>query len=313
MREPAPATPVPNGHDPLQWRAQSLNSAGFFRFLHEVISRMPEDLTEHLGEVISDWVGFYLPKVHEALRRNLSVVKPGLPDAEYRELARRTIVNYSLGVKDYLLHAAGKLSRFEMAGEPSPGLRERMDEGKGFILVSAHFGNFEMGAALLQRYGLRGTIVALPEEVAAIDALRVGTRAGWGAETLAVGSDLETFLVAKKRLADGGALAMLVERHLPRNELPVKFFGRDCKFLRTPAQLARHTGAPLVPVAALRVGQSRYLMDCGEPIYFPGTRNEADLVEGMQQIADYFEAHIRRNPDHWFNFYDYFGKREAGA
>lgn len=304
MSEPPPQPPV--DHDPLKWRAQSLNSAGFFALLQAVLEAVPEDLNEQLGEVVTGWVAHYLPAVQTALAANLAVTAPGRAPAEYRAMALETVVHYSLGVKDYLLQSAGKLSRFRMDGEPSPGVRDMIEIGRGFILVSAHLGNFELGSALIQRYGLNGAIVALPEEIAAIDALRVGTRRNFGVDTLAVGTELDTFLRARRRLEQGGVLAMLVERHLPGNAVPVQFFGRTCHFLRSPAQLARLSGVPLVPVAVHRVGQSAYRLECGDPIRVPGTRREEDLVAAMQQVANFFEGWIRRHPDQWFNFYDYF-------
>jgi KDO2-lipid IV(A) lauroyltransferase len=293
-------------HDPGRWRAKSLNAAIFFRMIHEVAAHIPEELTEDVGEVIAHWIGHLVPPVIEALKRNCRVVRPGLSAAEYEVIARRTIVTYGLGIKDYLLKGAGRLSHFEIEGAPPPPMRALIDARKGFLLVSAHFGNFEMGSAMMQRYNVPGTVVALPEDVAEIDRMRVDNRRMHGAETLVVGSDLDTLIKAKRDLASGHALAMLVERHLPKNALPVQFFGRTCYFLRTPALLARHSGAPLIPVAIIRTGRSRYRMHSGDPIRVAGTREEAGLIAATQQVADFFAEFIRKHPDHWFNFYDYF-------
>lgn len=295
-----------SAQDPHRWRAQSWNSSGLFRLIEELIGRLPEDFSEQLGELLAHWAGWLLPGTLKALRANIEGVRPGLPAAEYEILARRTLVQYSLGVKDYLLQSSDRLQKFEMTGEPSQGVRDLMAQGKGFLIVSAHYGNFELGSYMLQKHNMQAAIIALPEEVAAIDAMRVRNRQAFGVETLPVGSELDTFLAAKRHLAQGRALAMLVDRQLPKNGIPVNWFGKRCLFLRTPAQLARHSGAPLVPVSVTRLGQSRYRMDCGEPVIVPGTRNESDLVDAMQQVADFFAARISRHPDQWFNFYDYF-------
>ena len=276
--------------------------------IHEVATHVPEEMTEDLGEIISHWIGHLVPPVIEALKNNLRVVRPGLGPAEYEVMARRTIVQYGLGIKDYLLKGAGRLSLFQLDGEPPPPLLELINNHKGFLLVSAHFGNFEMGSAMMQHYNVPGTVIALPEEVAEIDRMRVANRRAHGAETLVVGSDLDTLIKAKRDLSNGHALAMLVDRHLPKNSLPVQFFGRTCQFLRTPAMLARHAGAPLVPVAIVRTGRSRYHLHTGDPIRVAGVREEAGLIAAMQQVADFFEGFIRKHPDHWFNFYDYFAK-----
>ena len=81
---------------------------------------------------------------------------------------------------------------------------------------------------------------------------------------------------------------------------------RNRQFLRSPALLARHAGAPMIPIAIVRTGRSHYHLHTGEPIRVGGVREEAGLIAATQQVADYFAGFIRKHPDHWFNFYDYF-------
>ena len=293
-------------HDPHRWRARSINSASLFKVMFELVTRIPDELGEEMGALMCRWTAHLLPQVIGALKSNIRVVRPGLSPAEYEAIAQQTFINYGLGVKDYFLKGAGKLDHFEIGGVPPPSVMGLINGKQGFLIASAHFGNFEIGTAMMQRFGVPGAVMALPEEVAAINEMRVNYRIAFGTETLVVGSDIETFLKAKRDLANGHALALLVDRHLPKNSLPVQFFGRTCHFMRTPALLARHAGVPIVPIAILRTGRGIYHVEFGEAIKVPGRREEEGLITAMQQAADFFAIHLRRHPDHWFNFYDYF-------
>jgi predicted LPLAT superfamily acyltransferase len=101
-------------------------------------------------------------------------------------------------------------------------------------------------------------------------------------------------------------LALLGERDGSSHTIRLDFFGKPTNIPVGPAYLALASGAPVIPVfVPLENGKYSTLMD--EAIYFRGghsQHNEA-IRSGMQRLATVFERYIRKYPDQWYNFFDF--------
>ena len=150
------------------------------------------------------------------------------------------------------------------------------------------------------------TVVAMSEASREVNDARRQIREALGVETLEVRQTLETALHLRRQLAANRIIAMLVDRHLGRDRVTVKFLGRDASFLRTPALLAYMTGAPIVPCFIERVGPGRFLAQPGTPIRVSreGPRDEA-IQAATQKIADAVAVKVREHPEYWYHFYRY--------
>ena len=99
---------------------------------------------------------------------------------------------------------------------------------------------------------------------------------------------------------------MLVDRHLGRDRVSVKFLGREASFLRTPALLAYMTGAPILPCFIERIGAGRFAAQPGTPIRVAreGPRDAA-ILAATQEIADALAVRVRAHPEDRYHFYRY--------
>jgi len=96
-------------------------------------------------------------------------------------------------------------------------------------------------------------------------------------------------------------LAVLVDRPLANEGVPVTFFGRTTRVPGGAATLALRTGSPVVPAALVRnPGGNGYLAHIGPPIVGQGDDGDVEMV--MQRIMSWLEGIIRRYPDQWFMF-----------
>ena len=64
----------------------------------------------------------------------------------------------------------------------------------------------------------------------------------------------------------GRAVALLVDRAYPEDQVVVPFFGRPTPFLRSPALLARFCGCEILPGFFLRNPDGSYFNVWGEPL-----------------------------------------------
>ena len=81
---------------------------------------------------------------------------------------------------------------------------------------------------------------------------------------------------------------------------PVRLLGHRVLLPPGPASLARHTGAPLLPVFCVLGTGARYVVRIHKPIRVPRTADrDADLLCAMEQYVPLFDRYLRAHPDHW--------------
>jgi KDO2-lipid IV(A) lauroyltransferase len=107
----------------------------------------------------------------------------------------------------------------------------------------------------------------------------------------------------------GRAVALLVDRAYPEDQVLVSFFGRSTPFLKSPALLARFADCPILPGFFLRNPDGSYRNVWGERIFADRSLSpEDDAARMMGRVAAELEDVIRGNPTQWFNFYRFWGE-----
>jgi KDO2-lipid IV(A) lauroyltransferase len=176
--------------------------------------------------------------------------------------------------------------------------------GRGFLLVTGHVGNWEMGAVTLKAHGLTAAVVGQPELDPNVQEMRLKLRARLGVESIDIGSTMATAFKVRAAVDRGRAVALLVDRAYPEDRVFVPFFGRPTPFLRSPALLARFCACPILPGFFLRAADGSYFNVWGEPLW-PDTSlsPEEDAARLMTRVAADLEKVVRAHPTQWFNFY----------
>ncbi len=176
--------------------------------------------------------------------------------------------------------------------------------GRGFLLVTGHVGNWEMGAVTLRAHGLVPAVVGQPELDPNVQEMRQQLRERLGVESIDIGSSMSTAFRVRKAVENGRAVALLVDRAYPEDEVIVPFFGRPTPFLRSPALLARFCGCEILPGFFLRHPDGSYFNVWGEPLSAdPRLSPDEDAARVMSRVAADLERVIRLHPTQWFNFY----------
>jgi len=265
-------------------------------------------------------VSHAMSSVRDALVDNLRAVFPHESESQLRRRAYRTCHTYTDDWMDFMRSLswsrAQVLERFSY--EHSERLTDALSLGRGAILVTGHFGNWEAGAVLMKALQVPLTVVAMPEPDPNVNWIRHRVRAELQADTIEVRQSLDTPLQIRRRLSEGRTVAMLIDRHVDRDRVPVTMFGRQTHFLGAPALLAYLTGAPLVPIFLVREGRGRFRARPQEPIMVDRTGNRDTQVQrAAQQVATLLEREIAARPECWYQFYRYWedtdGHRAPGT
>lgn len=241
------------------------------------------------GRIIAPVVGF-----RRIIRRNLAMVCPELTPDEISHIARavpdnatRTLIEIFSG--DEFLKVAG---RAEIHGaEGLAALEQAHAEGRGVILVSGHFGNYDVPRGVLSRRGFRvgGLYRPMsnryfnPRYVAAISRISQPvfprSRRGLG--------EMVRFL------RGGGMVGMLIDQRM-KHGAPLTFFGHTAYTALSAAEMALKYDALVVPVYGLRRADGVNFDLLIEPPI------EHTTPEQMtQKLNDSLEAHVRRHMTQW--------------
>lgn len=312
MTEPVESTMRPAA-EPTRgwWSTHALNSGLIFGLTMRGVRTLPRGVAYALGHV-STWIAWRLmPRVTDAVAANLAPIYPDASMAERRRMALRNFRSYANDTIDFLraLPASAEESRqmFDLRQQSGEIFQRVLREGRGAIVVTGHYANWEIGGILMRRVlDLPLTVLAMAEADPDVQRMRNQTRDLMGIETLEVRQSMATALKIRETLARNRVVAMLVDRHIGRDRVAVTFFGRRVWFLHTPALLAYMTGAPLVPCFLERVGRGAFTTVAFEPIYVDrdAPRDRA-IEDAMQRVAACLEERIRLKPHLWYAFYPY--------
>ncbi|HXI30072.1 MAG TPA: lysophospholipid acyltransferase family protein [Vicinamibacterales bacterium] len=296
---------------PRRWTLHGLNNGTIFSATYRGVGALPRGVSYAIGRA-GTWLAWRLMReTRAAIADNLRPLFPHESPASLERRARTTLGAYAGDVIDFIrsLRApdAALPALFEYVPSDADLFFNELAKGKGIILVSGHYGNWEAGGVFLRRITkLPVAVVAMPEADPDVDRVRREIRALIGADTIHVGQSLDTALQIRRRLAANSIVAFLMDRHIGRDRVEVRFLGRRAYFQRTPALMGFMTGAPLVPSFMERVGPSHFIVRAGTPIVVDRDRPRDEAVQAAAQaFADQLEARVRAHPEFWYQFYRY--------
>ncbi len=185
-----------------------------------------------------------------------------------------------------------RLDRFSVSGPGLAALEQAQAAGKGAIIVSGHFGQWEAVRAVLKARAMECGAVYRPQTNRNYQRrLLAGIEAG-GLPILPTGHSGTKALV--RHLRAGGIIAILLDEKYPEGER-LSFLGQPALTSLSAAQLALKYDLPMVPAYGTRTGDgSTFAVEFEAPIA------HTDAVTMTQTFNDSLSARIRATPGQWY-------------
>ena len=212
---------------------------------------------------------------------------------------------------DRLFLVRGELERFEFDRVGTELMRETIAEGRGALLLGAHFGSFEAMRAAGRDSALPINILAHNENARMIAAFLDEVSAGQSrVKVIEIDPDDRTYILTVKQRIEAGELVAILGDRLGLNDraTTVEFFGAPARLPAGPYIMASVLRCPVFMVFGTFVAPRRYVLRCellAERVVLPRSSRDPSITAYAQQFAARLEHYARRAPDNWFNFYDF--------
>ena len=223
-------------------------------------------------------------------------------EAEARRTARASFSNYLVYLVDF----------FRLIGSTREELRERVvsDDwarvsaertGRGIVAMTLHYGNWDLGAALIAQHGVGVAAIADRFPNARVNDFVIRSRQHLGM-TIIPADRMGPGLI--RALRNNDVVAVLLDIPAPVNGIHIEFFGDTIAVSDGPARLALRTGATVVAGMVPRHAPwGEAVRAKAEPIAFTPTGDEAaDARALMQTVFTHLERQVRRDPAQWYIF-----------
>jgi KDO2-lipid IV(A) lauroyltransferase len=276
------------------WRVE----AAAFDIFAAVIRALPTDAASNLGARVARLFG-PMTGSHKVAERNIALAFPQMGPADRRRLLDQQWDNvgrvfFELPVMDRLTPKGG---RVEVVG--AERLAAIASGGKPAVLISGHFSNWEVMAAVIVESGVECEITYRAANNPYVDQRIIESRRRYGVRLLAPkGGDGARELLAALR--KGVSVAILNDQKYDGG-VAAPFFGRTVHTLPAAVRLALRFGVDLQPMSVQRLSGARFRCVVHEPIVLADSGDKsADIEAGVRQINAFIEARVRERPHEWF-------------
>lgn len=284
--------------------------------LAEFLSRVfPRRVGYGIARRIADGYVLFDRQGRENVIRNLARIHAHsgvtLSRRALRVLARENFLNFAKYLVDFFhfLHLEpARARRLIDFGNARAVHDELLARGKGVIFLSAHLGNWELGAAAIAQLGYKLNAVALWQPDPKLNALYQSYRTARCINPIPFGKAARGCLAALKR---NETVALVGDRDYSGARDTFAFFGQPARLPTGPAKLALATGAAILPIVLVRRPDDTFAFVTEPPIIPDPTRDTVEDI--MRRVTGTLERIISAHSEQWYLFHDLWNIEEDRA
>ncbi len=274
---------------------------GAYRLAVAVLRLVPERVALRFGEGVGWLAGTVFRIRWRTVQEHLRQAFPEKSEAwrartarrSFRHLGREAVATFRLGA----MGPEQVRERTELEGFAE--LEEAWRRGGGAIVVTGHFGNWEVGGASLSARGIPLDVVAQRQRNPLFD---IDLNRNRERLRMVVIDRAKAPRQVLRSLRRGRVVAIVGDQNTRRGGAFVEFFGRPAATARGVAVFALRTGAPIfLGIARRRPGfPQRYYVTLEQVRYEPTGDMEVDVVRLTEAHTLHLERQVRETPEQYF-------------
>lgn len=283
-----------------------------FKFLEKVIPLFPLSFIRFIAKMKGKLFYYILPIRKKTAYNNLKLAFPEKPDKEINHIIKGCYINVITVIAEFFYFPKLNKDRLsKLITLEKPGLfAEKIKLGKGLVVISAHFGNWELMAFGGSQFaGLPINVIVKEQSNLKLDKEINRMRELCGNKMIDMGHAMREVL---SLLRQNKIIAMLGDQAAPKENVKVDFFVPGVPVFEGAARFAIKTGAPVIFGIPFRNEDNSYFLKLFEidmnkyKVY-----NDENVKLLTQEHAKILEDCIRQRPDHWLWFHKRFKNVEG--
>jgi len=177
-------------------------------------------------------------------------------------------------------------------------LNNALAKNKGVILLTAHFGNWELSALAAAIRGYPMLVLAREQRHPRLNRLLNSYREKKGCRVIQKGMGLREIIRSLKR---NELVGMLGDQSAGRRGAWIDFFSRPASTPRGPVEIALRTGSEILPSFMVREkgGRHRLVIEAPLGLDRDGGNREDKVISSLKRFNELLESYARKYPAQW--------------
>ena len=276
---------------------------GIYKTFKVILSLLPRRFRNRVLTLLAAWAYRVSKKHRIIIDRNLDIAYEGkLEQQEKQHIGKAAFENlidtvFGIIERDGISHKK-VLENVSFEGEEI--IERYKKEGKHFILVTGHYGNWELLSQVIAlKFDLKLVGVGRKLDSDLMDRVLKQNREQFNVEMVYKRGALKGCIDA---IRDQKIVGILTDQHIRRNQsIDVTFFGHKATHTPLASILSRKFGLDMIPAFIHTEDYKHYKVTIYDPIQTRKTDNqEEDLAILTQAQSDMMERVIRQDPRQWF-------------
>ncbi len=222
-----------------------------------------------------------------------------LTEKDIHNLARKSFQNMGKTLIEFLTFPAYSIEDLikMVSIKGKNNFINAMAEGKGVIVITAHFGNWELIFHVLSAFTKKLSAIAQPFKNKQLNKLVKEYRTSHG------GKIIDKKHAVKQSLAllnDGFCIIVLSDQDAGKNGIFIDFLGIPASTAKGSILFALRTGARVIEIFDIRQEDDSHIISISEPLKLSITGNiERDIETNTIRIVKDLEELILKYPSQW--------------
>jgi KDO2-lipid IV(A) lauroyltransferase len=216
---------------------------------------------------------------------------------DQRSIGREAMQNFVMGLAEFtrlpLVDRAYVSKRVAIDGLAS--LDQVLRAGRGAILITGHFGSWELPGCVLAMLGYPVDLLVGVQHNRLVQELMNRLRRSCGIGII----EPQRLLQAAHALRANRLVAMLSDQDAGRAGVFVDFLGEPASTPRGAARLAIMARSPIVPGFIVRTAGLSHRIELDRPIWPPESASEQAVRDLTHAYTRVIESYVRRYPGQW--------------
>ena len=233
---------------------------------------------------------------------NLTRVYPNSPERWRKDIRSEVYKNLAWTLTETLALQRNHSQAWDWVNVPNAKiLNNLMRQNRGALLLSGHFGNWELGASWLTqnaiKHGHKMHVIYQAIHDPDINEYLIKMRENYG--LVMIDKNISVMKIA--HMLKDGAHIILLNDVSGDGRVRVPFMGVDATNMPGPALMAMLTGCAVVPLCIYRNAPFNHELAVFEPLKFTESKNHEEHLKLVTlEMNKAVENFIKRRPEQWF-------------